>query len=86
MSEIGPDQGEIPLLLADDFVAGSEGDHLLHLQTESNLAPSGINSAMASGMVRSLDTGYLPFHFGSRFSRNALMPSCASSVFIKSSR
>jgi hypothetical protein len=29
---------------------------------------------------------YLPFHLGSRFSRNAAIPSRASSVFINSSR
>ena len=32
----GANQREAALILADDFVAGGEGDHLLHLQAEGD--------------------------------------------------
>ena len=37
-------------------------------------------------VCHAVDSGYFPIHFGSRFSANARMPSCASDVFINSSR
>ena len=71
-----------------NFVARRERNHLLHLQIQARpKLPSGTNSAMVSGMDRTLFTAiYFPFHTGCRFSRNALIPSWTSSVFINSSR
>src|SRR5579864_8355796 len=79
-----PDQCQPALALANDLVSSSKRDHLLKLQT--HCYRGAVGNELGDGVVHRTYFAHRPFHCGARFSMKARMPSCASCVFISSSR